>query len=49
MLVPVSSRQFPTPATEAIRVLPRLVYLALRRSVELLALLANELLDLGSG
>src|SRR5512132_18509 len=41
MLVPVSSRQFPTPATEAIHVLPRLVYLALCRSVELLALLAR--------
>ena len=41
MLVPVSSRQFPTPATEAIHVLPRLVYLALCRSVELLRLLAR--------
>jgi hypothetical protein len=34
MLVPVSSRQFPTPATEAIHELPRLVYLALCRSLE---------------
>jgi putative transposase len=41
MLVRVSSRQFPTPATEAIQVLPRFVYLALCRSVELLALLAR--------
>jgi putative transposase len=41
MLAPVSSRQFPAPATEAIHVLPRVVYLALCRSVELLALLTR--------
>jgi putative transposase len=34
-------RQFPKPATEAIRVLPRLVYLALCRSFELFALLTR--------
>jgi hypothetical protein len=34
-------RQFPKPATEAIRVLPRLVYLALCRSSELFALLTR--------
>jgi putative transposase len=34
-------RQFPKPATEATRVLPRLLYLALCRSFELLALLTR--------
>jgi hypothetical protein len=34
-------RQFPKPATEDIRVLPRLVYLALCRSFELFALLTR--------
>jgi hypothetical protein len=34
-------RQFPTPATAAIHVLPRLVYLALCRSVKFLALLTR--------
>jgi hypothetical protein len=40
MLVPVSSVSSPHP-TEAIHVLPRLVYLAICRSVELLALLTR--------
>jgi hypothetical protein len=34
-------RQFPKPATEDIRVLPRLVYLALCRAFELFALLTR--------